>query len=100
MSQPRRAYVPFLAGLFNLARLPSEARLTALRQYSKKLAERCNLVQENWRKAKIRGDIPWHAELMFDYSLTMTEAELNWIKHLVESMAKGKKGDGNEQNIT
>lgn len=37
---------------------------------------------------------------MFDYSLTMTEAELNWIKHLVESMAKGKKGDGNEQNIT
>lgn len=58
LSQPRRAYVPFLAGLFNLARLPSEARLTALRQYSKKLAERCNLVQENCAKPKFGETFP------------------------------------------
>jgi DNA-binding PadR family transcriptional regulator len=96
LSKPRRAYVPFLAGLFNLAHLSRNEKLQSLMLYSNKLNERRILVRENRRKAKKRGQIPWHADLMFDYSLKMTEAELEWINRLVSSISKDNKGGGND----
>jgi len=92
LSTPKRYCTPMQVGLANLPALPSEEAVAALSEYCRQLEERKAYVQTNLARARARNKLPWNAELMFDLSLSMTQAELSWIKKLLRKLSAQSKG--------
>jgi len=89
-----RWYTPFMVGLANLPGIPADDALAALMLHRDDLRGRSKYVRRNLRLAKKKGGLPWHVGLLFDLSVTMTEAELAWVERLVarmQSLAKERK---------
>lgn len=90
LSKPQRHYTPLQVGLANLSALPRKETVAAMSQYCQNLAKREAYVRENLARARAKGRLPWHAELMFDFSLSMTRAELVWVKKIAERLSKSE----------
>ncbi len=85
LSTPDRCYPSLQLGLAHLPGLPSAQVREALRQYRGGVMERLAHV-EGRRDAQ--RPLPHHVEKMFDYSVTMIQAELAWIEGLIDEMAE------------
>ncbi len=92
LSSPCRYATPLLVGLANLPALTSEEAISAVSQYCHRLEEREAYVRTNRTAARAGEELPWHAEYMFDLSLTMTRAELAWVRKLVRRLSNNQKG--------
>ncbi|MBG7609646.1 MAG: PadR family transcriptional regulator [Anaerolineae bacterium] len=85
LSQPKPSYPSILLGLANLPSVPHDRALGAMRSYNEGLADRIDHVAE---RAKSQRPLPDHIEMLFDYSLSMLEAEKNWVEQIVQKMEK------------
>jgi DNA-binding PadR family transcriptional regulator len=85
LSAPRRWYSSLLLGLASLPRVPPLEALAALEQYRESLAERLAAVRGRWESQR---PLPSHVEAMFDYSVTMIQAEKTWVEKLIKETEK------------
>jgi hypothetical protein len=69
--------------LANLPGVPKSDVISALRRYNNSLAERGDYVRA---RREAQRPLPDHVEAMFDLSLTMIEAELEWIRKFIKQL--------------
>ncbi|MBM3144584.1 MAG: PadR family transcriptional regulator [Chloroflexi bacterium] len=86
LANPGRGSVPFLLGLSNLPIIPKEQALEALDAYADCLVERREHLLQ--RVAEQRP-LPPFVEAMFDYSITLVEAELDWMRKFIQEVEAG-----------
>lgn len=79
LSTLERAPTPFLLGISALPAFPPEEAIQALRQYRNKLIEHRNALKQRWMDQAAIQPLPYFVDAMFDYSLTLTEAEIEWV---------------------
>jgi DNA-binding PadR family transcriptional regulator len=84
LSQPPRPESMFLLGMSNLPAVSRGEALAALRQYVVSLADREEHLEQ--RKQMGGSTFPFHVEAMFDFSLTMIQAELAWLEIFIQQM--------------
>lgn len=84
LAQPPRPESMFLLGMSNLPTVPRAEALAALQHYAEHLAER----EEHLQRRRQVGEaaLPSHVEAMFDFSLTMIQAELGWLQNFIHQM--------------
>ena len=81
LSEPQNCYPLIQLGLANLPGLPEDKAIEALRQYGDRLTERRDYVHS---RAEAQHPLPDHVVAMFDYSLSMIEAEREWIRNFIK----------------
>jgi DNA-binding PadR family transcriptional regulator len=86
LSTPSPCYPPLQLGLSNLPGIPLGEAVAALQQYREALEEQQAHVQRRWDEQK---PLPYFVEAMFDFSLTMIEAEKGWIEKLIRRIEEG-----------
>jgi DNA-binding PadR family transcriptional regulator len=92
LSEPPRPQSMFLLGMSNLPAVSREEALAALKHYTASLAGRREHLQERMNIGQ--GAIPFHVGAMFDFSLTMIQAELAWLEKFIQQM---EAQDGKER---
>ncbi len=83
LSHPKPSYPSILLGMANLPNVSVVRALGALRNYHAGLIDRTEHVEA---RNKSQGPLPDHVEMLFDYSLSMLEAEKNWIEKIIKRM--------------
>ena len=83
LAVPRRWHSTLLLGLAGLPDVSSAEAATALRQYRGALTDRRDHVQANWDRQR---PMPDFVETLFDYSVTMIQAEMGWVEKLLARM--------------
>ena len=83
LSEPHNCYPLIQLGLANMPGLPKQEAMDALRQYKDRLVERREYVRS---RAEAQRPMPGHVEAMFDFSLTMIEAERKWISRFIKQL--------------
>ncbi len=76
LALPYRTYPPVLLGLANLDCVPNAAAISALRQQEQALTQRLTDIQT----AQVAQSANTAAKPIFDYSLAMLTARINWLK--------------------
>ncbi len=91
LSIPQSSPPAFLLGLANLPVLQKEEILNALTGYQQALNEREHDLQQ--ARSNI-GSSPYFVQAMFDYSLTLLQAEDSWVKRFQSTVEAldGKSG--------
>jgi DNA-binding PadR family transcriptional regulator len=84
LSTPASPHSSFLLGLSNLPGLEPHQVLSALLSYRRKLTERGDHLRVRW--ASFQGNLPLHVNALFDYGMTMIEAELTWITDYIHRL--------------
>jgi len=85
LRQPAPQPTPFLLGLSIYPALdPGDAR-TAIKEYLSSLEQRRERLLN---QAEVQRPLPPHVEAMFDYSQTMVEAEIDWLKAFMAEQEK------------
>lgn len=83
LSTPTHCMPAIQIGLANLPSLePAEAR-EALREYQQELIARLNQLEAKWGEQQ---PLPEHVDAMFEYSLTLLEAERLWVESFIERL--------------
>lgn len=80
LAVPRRWYSTLLLGLSGLPDVPLAEAVAALRQYRAALVERRDVVQAKW---DLQRPLPGFIDALFDYSVTMIQAEITWVEAFV-----------------
>jgi hypothetical protein len=89
LSTPAGGNRPFLLGLSNIVALPAEDALAAVRTYRDGLEETLAAVRA---KRTAEGDVPWFVDAVFDYSVSMLDAERAWVARFSDELAdRGRK---------
>jgi DNA-binding PadR family transcriptional regulator len=85
LSVPQPCYPPLQLGLSNLPGVPPGEAIAALQQYREALIAHREHARTRWDAQK---PLPYYVDAMFDYSITMIEAELEWTDGLIERIAQ------------
>jgi DNA-binding PadR family transcriptional regulator len=88
LSEPQRCYKPLQIGLANLNGLSRAEALSALEQYSQQLSERREHVSQ--RRQENGEPLPFHVAAMFDLSLALIQAELDWVVKFTEQLTQSQ----------
>lgn len=83
LSVPQPCYSPLQLGLANLPGVTYAEALTSLRKYQQGLAARLEQVQERWESQR---PLPYFVEAMFELSVTLIEAEKQWIEKFIQQV--------------
>jgi DNA-binding PadR family transcriptional regulator len=83
LSVPRRWYSPLLLGLAGLPRVPRGDAVAALQQYREALAARRTYVQGRRERQR---PLPGSIDAMFEYSVALIGAELEWVEGFSERL--------------
>lgn len=81
LAVPHKCYPPLQLGLANLPALPPAEAIAALQQHHASLTGQRDELQAKWDKQK---PLPYFVDAMFDYSLTLMEAERAWLAKMIE----------------
>jgi DNA-binding PadR family transcriptional regulator len=85
LSTPQRPNMPLQLGLANLPGLARGERVTAVRHYRDRLAQKRDHVRARYQQ---EGQTPpLHVKAMFDHSLMLMEAELDWIERFINELS-------------
>lgn len=95
LSTPTPPYSAFLLGLSNLKSIPTEEAIQALQQYQRKITLRAEHLRARWTTQEVR--LPYNIHALFDLSMTLINAELNWITGFIHQLEE-RKERGNAQN--
>jgi len=90
LSVPRRCYPPLQLGLADLPGVPPAEALAALEQYRDSLAARLEHVQARWESQR---PLPYFVDAMFDHSVTMIRAELEWATRFMSQLEDQRGGE-------
>jgi DNA-binding PadR family transcriptional regulator len=82
---------PLHLGLANLPGIPLEDSLSALAQHVRKLFGERERIEA---KRRSQAPVPFFVDAMFDYSLSMISAEIDWLKKAMAQMESGKPISG------
>jgi DNA-binding PadR family transcriptional regulator len=88
LSTPQHAYPPLQLGLANLPGIPPAEAAAALRRYRDALTTNRDEVKAKWES---QSPLPYFVEAMFDYSVTMIEAEMEWTEKFI-TIVEAKDG--------
>ena len=80
LSVPRPCYSPLQLGLANLPGVPPEEAAAALRKYADALRAR---VEHARSRRDAQRPLPYFVEAMFEHSMAVAEAEVNWIEAFI-----------------
>jgi DNA-binding PadR family transcriptional regulator len=83
LTVPRRWTSALLLGLGSLHMIPPVEAVAALRQYRDAQAARRDHVQARWERQQ---PLPHFIEAMFDYSVTLIQAEIAWVERQIQEM--------------
>lgn len=83
LSVPHRRYPPLQLGLANLSAISPGEALSALGHYRGGLAARLVHLRSRWESQR---PLPDHVEAMFEYAVTMTQAELEWVRGFMRQL--------------
>lgn len=86
LSTPAGGSVPFLLGLSNFPILPREEAVIALKSYAARVGDSLDLMLQQVEEQR---PLPPFVEAMFDYSQTLSAAELEWIKNFITEVEAG-----------
>jgi DNA-binding PadR family transcriptional regulator len=89
LSVPRPCHSPLLLGLANLPSLIPEDSVAALQQYHINLAEQLKHVQA---RRSSQQPLPPFVDAMFDRTVTLIQAELEWIRRFLAELQANKGG--------
>jgi len=89
LSVPRRCYQQFLLGLAIMPRIEQKGALDSLGEYRTALHERRENMQANMERQQ---PLPYFVKAMFDYSLTLVSAEIDWVERFIQEL-QSLKGD-------
>jgi DNA-binding PadR family transcriptional regulator len=81
LATPYRGSDPFLVGLAGLPAIPPDQTIAALHQHKDLLAERRDHVSE--RRQAAGEELPLFLDGMFDFSISMLEARMEWIETFI-----------------
>lgn len=84
LAEPPRPASTFLLALSNLPAVPRREAVVALRNYRDELSERKEHLQQ--RQALGEGNNPFHVNAMFEFSLAMIQAELEWFNRFIREL--------------
>lgn len=84
LSTPHHCYPPIQLGLSNLPAIPQAQVQPALQQYRATLEGRRAAVEAKWNAQR---PLPPFVDAVFDYSLTMIQAELAWVERLIDQLS-------------
>ncbi|NIM94946.1 MAG: PadR family transcriptional regulator [Anaerolineales bacterium] len=84
LSTPITPHSSFLLGLSNLTGIPAEDALFALRQYRISMVERAENLRSRWEA--IEDHLPFNVNALFDFSMTMIDAELSWVTGFIHQL--------------
>jgi DNA-binding PadR family transcriptional regulator len=77
---------PFLIGLSVQPAFSQEEALKALETYRDHLIQEHDFVKRRWEDQSAEYDLPSHVAAMYDYSLNLIQAELNWIDGYIRTL--------------
>lgn len=83
LSVPQNNYNPLMLGLANFPAVGREAARQALAARQASLTAELAQVQERWQ---VQRPMPDFVAAMFDYSVTMISAEIEWLKKYREQL--------------
>jgi len=83
LATPRGGPVPFLLGLSNFPVLSLAQAIDALHTYRQQLVAR---QQHLLQRADAQRDAPFFVSAMFDYSLTLLQAEIKWLDEFIQNV--------------
>jgi hypothetical protein len=86
LSSSQITSTPFLLGLSNFPILPKELTLEALGTCIRQLERQ---LEQLLQRAEGQRPLPPFVEAMFDYSRTMVEAEIKWMKGFIQEVEVG-----------
>ncbi len=90
LSAPRRCYSPLQLGLANLPGISPAEALTALGQYRDEMANQLAHLQARWESQR---PLPYFVDAMFDHSVTMIRAEMEWVAKFTKEMEEQNAQD-------
>jgi DNA-binding PadR family transcriptional regulator len=83
LSVPRRCFHQFLLGLAIMPRIEQKSALDSLGEYLTALHERRESMQASLERQQ---PLPYFVEAMFDYSLTLINAEVGWVEGFMQQL--------------
>ena len=83
LSQPQPCHPAILLGLANLPIVSAEQAKNALESYKAVVEERLGHLAA---QVEAQSPLPDHVEYLFDHSLTMLEAEKNWVEKTIQKI--------------
>lgn len=86
LSTPQSGSFPFLLGLSNYPLLSREQSLLALKEYANQINTRLDQILE---RAEEQRPLPNFVEAMFEYSLVLAKAELDWVQNFIQEVEAG-----------
>ncbi len=84
LSTPVPYYSPFRIGLASLPGISTKEALAAVQNYHKQLSARAEQVRQRWTSQQSR--LPYHADALFDLSMTLIDAELSWVSSFIQQL--------------
>jgi DNA-binding PadR family transcriptional regulator len=94
LTKARPSHSPFLLGVANAMDLPRDDLVAALEAYRRDLADRVENVNAAWNRQG-KGSLPLLVEAVFDYSLSICQAEDAWVEGLITRLQREAR-DGAE----
>lgn len=88
LSVPWQGSPSVLLGIGNLPAVSPAEAIAALQQYRDTLGARLARVQDRWESQR---PLPYFVDALFDYTITLIEAEMDWVARFTEQVE--------EQNI-
>jgi DNA-binding PadR family transcriptional regulator len=89
LSAPQPRYAGLMVGLGNLAGVAPDEALAALRSYRHAMNAHLARVRATW---EAQQPVPYFVDALFDYSVTMIVAELEWIDKFVGQLLGRSEG--------
>jgi len=83
LTTPERSPTPFLLGMSSIPAFPPDQAIQALTKYQEKLNENLARVKGNWARQSVEP-LPYFVDAMFDYSVTLIEAEIEWLRGFIQ----------------
>jgi DNA-binding PadR family transcriptional regulator len=88
ISTPIPPYSAFLLGLSNLHGIPAEESLEALTLYRNKMSQRAEHLRSRW--SAVESHAPFNVNALFDYSMTLIDAELSWVTDFINQIEQNE----------
>ena len=79
---------PFLMGLSVLPAFTQDETLSSLHTYRDKIIQQRDHVRGRWKDQSASYALPPHVDAMFEYSITLLEAELTWMDGFIRALKK------------
>lgn len=84
LTLPERSPTPLLLGMSAILIFPPDQAIQALTEYRDKLSGDRDRVKANWDRQSSDIPLPYFVDAMFDYSVTLIEAEIEWIEGFIQ----------------